>query len=30
MYSSETIMNKGFQRIQKNEIKKNKNEMVIH
>jgi hypothetical protein len=28
--NAETIMNKGFQRIQKNEIKKNKNEMIIH
>jgi hypothetical protein len=30
MYSSETIMNKEFQSIQKNEIKKNKNEIIIH
>jgi len=28
--NAETIMNKGFQRIQKNGIKKNKNEMAIH
>jgi len=28
--NAETIIYKGFQRIQKNEIKKNKNEMIIH
>ena len=28
--NAETIMNKEFQRIQKNEFKKNKNEMIIH
>ena len=28
--NAENIMNKGFQRIQKNKIKKNKNEIIIH